>query len=128
LLFTTVSQTLVNYRKSSLSAGTAGNVHGGDRLPWVELASGEDNFAPLTSLKWQVHVYGEVRGGVSEVCAELEIPLHAFAWEAGMQGAGLQESALYLVRPDGYVALAEASADHERLRQYFLKRGFRPGA
>jgi 2-polyprenyl-6-methoxyphenol hydroxylase-like FAD-dependent oxidoreductase len=125
LLFRTVSQTQVSYRESPLSTGTAGKVHGGDRLPWVELGSGEDNFAPLTSLSWQVHVYGEVRRGVSEACAELRLPLHVFAWQKTMRRAGLQKDALYLVRPDGYVALADASADPQRLRQYFRERAAR---
>ena len=60
-MFRTVSQTAVNYRGSSLSEGRAGEVHGGDRLPWVETNAngGHDNFAPLTSLDWQVHVYGD---------------------------------------------------------------------
>jgi len=123
LLFRTVSQTQVNYRDSSLSAGLAGRVRGGDRLPWIELAPGEDNFAPLTSLKWQVHMYGEVQSGVSEACAELRLPLHVFAWQPGMQRAGLQNAAVYLVRPDGYVALADPRADTQRLRQYFSERG-----
>ena len=35
-MFRTVSQTAINYRGSSLSAGRAGDVHGGDRLPWVK--------------------------------------------------------------------------------------------
>jgi len=123
LLFRTVSQTQVNYRDSSLSAGLAGRVRGGDRLPWIQLASGADNFAPLTSLKWQVHVYGEVQSGVSEACAELRLPLHVFAWQQGMQRAGLQNAAVYLVRPDGYVALADPRANTQRLRQYFSERG-----
>jgi hypothetical protein len=124
-LFTTVSQTLVNYRKSSLSTGTAGKVQGGDRLPWVELAPGEDNFAPLASLKWQAHVYGELQRGVREVSAELRLPLHEFKWQDGMRRAGFQNGALYLVRPDGYVALADPNADPARLRQYFSERGVR---
>ena len=118
-LFRTVSQTQVNYRDSALSEGAVGKVRGGDRLPWVKLASGEDNFAPLTSLAWQVHVYGDVKPGVSEACAELRLPLHVFAWESGMPRAGFQNGALYLVRPDGYVALADSSPDPARLRQYF---------
>jgi hypothetical protein len=36
-----------------------------------------------------------------------------------MRRAGLRRGALYLIRPDGYVALADASADPERLRRYF---------
>jgi 2-polyprenyl-6-methoxyphenol hydroxylase-like FAD-dependent oxidoreductase len=123
LLFRTVSQTQVNYRSSSLSAGAAARVRGGDRLPWVELASGEDNFAPLTSLKWQVHVYGEPGSGVAEACAELRLPVHVFEWQQKMRRAGLQKAALYLVRPDGYIALADPGADPERLRQYLSERG-----
>jgi 2-polyprenyl-6-methoxyphenol hydroxylase-like FAD-dependent oxidoreductase len=125
LLFRTVSQTRVNYRDSALSAGAAGRVRGGDRLPWIELASGEDNFASLTSIKWQVHIYGEMGRDVAEVCAQLRLPLHVFVWQHGMRRAGFQNGALYLVRPDGYVALADPSADPERLRQYFTKRGWR---
>jgi 2-polyprenyl-6-methoxyphenol hydroxylase-like FAD-dependent oxidoreductase len=129
LLFRTVSQTQVNYRDSSLSEGSAGRVRAGDRLPWVKLASGEDNFAPLTSLAWQVHVYGEAGSGRREVgsglrttCAELRLPLHLFAWESGMRRAGFQSGAVYLLRPDGYVALADPSADPNRLRQYLAGR------
>jgi 2-polyprenyl-6-methoxyphenol hydroxylase-like FAD-dependent oxidoreductase len=125
LLFTTVSQTQVNYRKSSLSVGTAGKVHGGDRLPWVQIGAGEDNFAPLTSLKWQVHVYGGVKPGVSEACIELGLALHVFAWRSELRRTGLQNAALYLVRPDGYVAHADPAADAHRLRQYFAVRGGR---
>ena len=42
--FRLVSQTRIAYRESPLSDGSAGEVHAGDRLPWVE---GTDNFAPL---------------------------------------------------------------------------------
>ena len=55
--FRTVSQIAVNYRGSALSCGTAGRIKGGDRLPWVAGAGAQDNFAPLATLKWQVHVY-----------------------------------------------------------------------
>jgi 2-polyprenyl-6-methoxyphenol hydroxylase-like FAD-dependent oxidoreductase len=119
--FRTVSQIGVCYHNSPLSAGAAGGVRGGDRLPWVETEPGKDNFAPLASLTRQVHVYGEPRPGVAEVCAELRLPLHLFAWRPEIGRAGLRRAALYLVRPDGYVALADSHADPERLRDY-LKR------
>lgn len=118
LLFRTVSQTQVNYRNSALSEGVAGKVRGGDRLPWVLLDSGQDNFQPLTALEWQVHVYGEGRRALKDACAELHIPLHEFAWKTQMQRAGLQKDALYLVRPDGYVGLVDAAANVEGLRRY----------
>jgi 2-polyprenyl-6-methoxyphenol hydroxylase-like FAD-dependent oxidoreductase len=121
-LFRTVSQIGVNYRQSSLSVGAAGAVRGGDRLPWVVTGPGQDNFAPLASLTWQAHVYGEPRGGLAEVCAELRLPLHLFAWQPRMRRAGLRRRALYLVRPDGYVALADPHADPGRLRGYWRAR------
>ncbi|MGH7550875.1 MAG: FAD-dependent monooxygenase [Gemmatimonadota bacterium] len=121
-LFRTVSQIGVNYRDSSLSAGAAGEVRGGDRLPWVEIAPGNDNFAPLASLEWQVHGYGEPSRGVAEACAELGLPLHLFAWDPEMRRAGLRREALYLIRPDGHVALADPHSDPARLRHYFDKR------
>jgi hypothetical protein len=113
-----VSQTQVNYRHSALSEGAAGKVRGGDRLPWVRLDSGQDNFQPLTALNWQVHVYGDAQHVLRDGCAELGIPLHVFAWKREMQRARLQKDALYLVRPDGYVGLADAHANIEALRRY----------
>ena len=124
-LFRILSQIGVNYRHSGLSLGSAGAVRGGDRLPWVETAQGQDNFAPLASLGWQVHVYGEPQLGMREGCAELQLPLHQFDWQPGMRRAGLSRGALYLIRPDGYVALADRHADVERVRRYFADRGIR---
>jgi 2-polyprenyl-6-methoxyphenol hydroxylase-like FAD-dependent oxidoreductase len=67
--YRTVSQTDVNYRGSSLSAGQVGSVHGGDRLPWVKMKDA-DSFAPLTALDWQVHVYGEATRDLRKLCAD----------------------------------------------------------
>jgi 2-polyprenyl-6-methoxyphenol hydroxylase-like FAD-dependent oxidoreductase len=120
-LFRTVSQIGIQYRNSPLSAGAAAAVHGGDRLPWVEAKPGKDNFAPLASLKWQVHVYGEPRPGLAEVCGELRLPIHLFAWQPEMRGAGLRPAALYLIRPDGYVALTDPHGDPQRLRDYWKR-------
>jgi 2-polyprenyl-6-methoxyphenol hydroxylase-like FAD-dependent oxidoreductase len=118
-LFQTVSQIGIQYRHSPLSEGSAGSVGGGDRLPWVETGPHEDNFVPLMSLSWQVHVYGEPRAGLEDACAGLRLPLHAFAWAPEMAEAGLMQGALYLVRPDGYIALADADGDPGRLSRYF---------
>ncbi len=56
-----VPQIMVEYRKGPLAEGKAGNICGGDRLPWVEPTStgGADNFTPLASRAWQVHLHGE---------------------------------------------------------------------
>jgi len=111
--FRTLSQTMIEYRASALSAGSAGRVHGGDRLPWAG-----DNFAPLASLRWQAHVYGTAQRPLIDACRKLDLPLHVFPWTERAAHAGLARDALYLVRPDGYVGLADASASPARLEDY----------
>ena len=83
-MFKTLSQTLVHYRHSQLSEGTAGAVWGGDRLPWVKGAQGNgaDNFTPLASLSWQVHVYGEAAAELSAACTTHGLPLDSGDWFA----------------------------------------------
>ena len=99
LLFHTVSQIGIQYRDSPLSQGKAGDVHGGDRLPWTGT-----NFDVLQSLDWQVHVYGDAH-------PDTRLPLHTFPWTAETERAGLQRDAAYLIRPDGYVAVAGWEAE-----------------
>ena len=123
LIFRTMSQIGINYRHSALSAGKAGAVHGGDRLPWVRTATTRDNFEPLESLTWQVHVYGNARAELTAACAEHQLPLHVFAWNADTHRANLMRDAFYLIRPDGYVALAAGGGDSQQLRDYLARYG-----
>lgn len=123
LLFRVVSQTEIAYRASPLSAGGAGRVRGGDRLPWVQ--SNPDNFAPLESLDWQVHVYGTATPALSEGCAARRLRLCVFPWTRGAARAGLAQDAVYLVRPDGYVALADPSQNPAVVARYLDERGIR---
>jgi len=123
-MFRTVSQVTINYRHSYLSEGQAGNVHGGDRLPWV-VADGTNNYDPLVTMAWQVHVYGAVRLELSTWCKEHDLPLHVFPWRSKHGDAGLLQHALYLLRPDTYVALADRSGTTDVLQRYFDRRGIR---
>ena len=128
LAFRTISQTAINYRGSALSEGRAGRVHGGDRLPWVPLDTsdrGADNFTPLMSLEWQVHIYGNAIPEIRAVCAEHNLALHEFGWQPAMEGAGLRRDALYLLRPDGYVALAAPEQSAPTLTAYLQTRAIR---
>ena len=120
-LFRTVSQIMINYRGSALSSGRAGAVHGGDRLPWVppERSDDPDNHEALASCRWQVHVYGDVPDRLTAECARLGLELHGFRWRHAMAQAGLARDAIYLVRPDGYVALASAECDAAVLTAYW---------
>lgn len=125
LAFRTVSQTGVNYRTSTLSQGRAGAVHGGDRLPWVNAgANGTDNFRPLASLDWQVHVYGEPAAEIRATCDARRLPLHVFAWRPEMSQAGLRRNAVYLVRPDGYLAVVGPAGSAAAIALYLDSRKF----
>lgn len=129
-LFRTVSQVNVNYRGSDISKGTAGTVHGGDRLPWIRGDASADprgNFAVLQSLAWQVHVYGDAAPALREFCLQRKIALHVFAWSGDTARAGLRRNALYLIRPDGYVALADTRSDVTGLASYLDQLGLTPG-
>jgi hypothetical protein len=126
LLFKTISQTRIHYRHSRLSEGRAARIRGGDRLPWVSYGD-HDNFDPLTSLGWQVHVYGEAASDLRRACEARNVPVHAFPWDAGAATAGLARGAVYLVRPDGYVAMAALPAlAPSSFERYFGGHGIRP--
>jgi 2-polyprenyl-6-methoxyphenol hydroxylase-like FAD-dependent oxidoreductase len=122
-LFRAISQIAVKYRESWLSEGIAGKVHGGDRLPWVSVGdAGEDNFRPLADLNWQVHVYGKAVPALVEQCRGHGVPLHVFEWSQPAARAGLRRNAVYVVRPDGYVGLAQERADVRQLGAYLNDR------
>jgi hypothetical protein len=121
-MFRTVSQTMLNYRDGPLSEGKAGRVCGGDRLPWAP-AHGVDNYDSLSAITWQVHVYGAPKDGLAHWCAARGLPLHVFQWAKSHEEAGLARDALYLLRPDTYVALAEPSGRVEALDLYLSTRG-----
>jgi 2-polyprenyl-6-methoxyphenol hydroxylase-like FAD-dependent oxidoreductase len=104
-IFRLISQARIHYPDSPLSSGQAGHVHGGDRLPWTG-PDENDNFAPLRSLDWQLHVYGNLAEDLSSVAREAGLAIHTFRWGDKARDAGFQKDAAYLVRPDGYVAAA----------------------
>jgi 2-polyprenyl-6-methoxyphenol hydroxylase-like FAD-dependent oxidoreductase len=119
-LFRTVSQLVISYHDSPVSEGKAGSLRAGDRLPWVPVIPGigHDNHAPLSSLEWQVHMYATGSESIGGACVDLGIALHIFPWTPPMERAGLAPGAVYLIRPDGYIALADSDADPNRLLAY----------
>ena len=122
LAFRTVSQIALEYREGPLSRGRAGGVHGGDRLPWIEHA---ENFAPLRSLDWQVHVHGSAKPALEALCKKRGIPLHQFRWQPSTGRTGVRRDAAYLVRPDGYVACAIRDASAADLLAYLDEKKVR---
>jgi 2-polyprenyl-6-methoxyphenol hydroxylase-like FAD-dependent oxidoreductase len=125
-MFRTVSQTAITYRQVSFNEGKAGWVRGGDRLPWVVPDAGApDNFVPLSSLDWQVHVYGEPSPELTATCRKRGLPLHTRPWLPATATTGLAQNALYLVRPDSYVGLADPAASPDTLEAYLDARSLR---
>jgi 2-polyprenyl-6-methoxyphenol hydroxylase-like FAD-dependent oxidoreductase len=124
-LFKTISQVQIHYPDSPLSGGRAGEVIGGDRLPWVPQPGGADNFASLQSLAWQLHVYGTPDPALAAAAQALGLPLQAWPWSETAETAGLLRDAAYLIRPDMHVALAlprqEIDTLHELVTRYHLR-------
>lgn len=101
LLFKTISQTRINYRKSPLSDGSRSkSLQSGDRFPWFEWEGG-NSFEWLSSIGFVVLRFGGVpsseipswRGPVKEV------EVDGKAAEAAVK-AGLPASGTVIVRPD----------------------------
>jgi 2-polyprenyl-6-methoxyphenol hydroxylase-like FAD-dependent oxidoreductase len=103
ILFRLISQTRINYRHSTLSAGKVKALHSGDRLPWLQA---QDNFKPLISLDWQVHFYGAPPKEVKAWCESTGIPLHVFS-----PGGHIPPDTLCLLRPDGHLGWIGRSTD-----------------
>jgi 2-polyprenyl-6-methoxyphenol hydroxylase-like FAD-dependent oxidoreductase len=126
-LFRTVSQIMLNYRDGPLSEGSAGHIHGGDRLPWAPAAVG-DNFTPLADPVWQVHAYGSAKPDLASWCNSHGLPLHRFDWCPEHEKAGLARDAAYLIRPDTYVALADSTGSSRVMEHYCSQRQLRVGS
>jgi len=123
-MFRLVSQTRIHYADSPLSEGRAGEVLGGDRLPWFRM-DGTSNFAPLRSLDWQVHVYGKIHDALVAACREMSLAVHEFLWTDAAADCGLQRDAMYLIRPDGHVALAASLQSAEIVKNFADRFGLR---
>jgi 2-polyprenyl-6-methoxyphenol hydroxylase-like FAD-dependent oxidoreductase len=124
-IFRTISQITLNYRGKGLDQGHAGAVHGGDRLPWIRVGDG-DNYNALKRIDWQIHVYGVADDDLRRWCATRNVPLNVFPWATEMRDGGLRENAMYLIRPDTYVALAQPTQATNGLDHFFERVQIRP--
>lgn len=121
-MFRVISQTMLDYPDSFLSEGKAGKVSGGDRLPFVRFEGG-NNYGSLSSITWQVHVYGTPSAGLKLWCETQHIALHVLPWQEVFGRAGFARDAAYLLRPDGYVGIAVTDSQPEALSTYINKHG-----
>lgn len=126
--FPKMSQIAVEYRTSDLSEGSVGHVQAGNRLPWVEVDDGSDNFECLQGFVWRLHLYGEIDEQVftKELGERTSIPIHIFAKSKKAVEKGL-DNVVCLVRPDGYIGFIGSLNENERehtiidLREYIAK-------
>jgi hypothetical protein len=61
-------------------------------------------------------------------CEQRGVPLQVFAWREAYASAGLARNAVYLLRPDTYVALADPAGSPEVLERYFADHSIEPKA
>jgi hypothetical protein len=125
--FRAVSQISINYRACALNAGMAGQVRGGDRLPWVAGDFG-DNYDFFDGCGWQAHRYGAPDSRLSQWGEARKTPVRFFPWRPEFKMAGLAPDAIYLLRPDSYIGLASEECSTERLDLYFTERQIQPAA
>jgi hypothetical protein len=69
-----------------------------------------------------VHIYGKANGDISTWCDKHGIPLQQYAWHDKHAAAGFAKDALYLIRPDAYIALAGPRQATTILDRYFAER------
>ena len=100
-------------------------MRGGDRLPWVPLDGAADNFTPLASLDWQLHVYGDATPELAEACRRRRLALHVFPWRGAMRGPVSGDTRV----PDSSRTATSGSpipgADAATLQTYLDERGLR---
>lgn len=120
-----ISQTAINYRQSELSNGYYGNIHGGDRLPWIH-TNYIDNFEPLKTPVWQLHIYGEINEEVKELAYHTQIPIYHQPWVSAMKSNGIEENTVVLVRPDGYISVATNNDDLTPIQQMIEHFNIKP--
>ncbi len=81
---------------------------------------------------WQAQVYGQAGDALREACADWGLALKEFPWAPEASRAGLARNAVYLIRPDGYVAYASRSQAVLKLADYLERFEIRfrsaPGA
>jgi len=121
-LFRTISQLGIHYRHSDLNVSSKDKITGGDRLPWLKFESDKtDNFASLTSLDWQVHIYGTPSLPIQEFCKNKSIKLNVFPWNRGSEKAGLKKNSIYMIRPDGHIGTIGGEDNIEKIDAYCKK-------
>jgi hypothetical protein len=90
-------------------------------MPWV-VVDGLDNHHGL--MPGRRRSYGAARPELAASCAHQRLPLETFPWapQYARAGLALARDALYLLRPDTYVGLADETGSAD-VPQSYSRRG-----
>lgn len=104
--FRRVSQIAISYADSPLSDGEAGSITGGDRFPFVvdqrPVAATAEHAPP----GWTARLFAQPSDDLAVALRGAGFRVIVEPWTAEVGQSGLEHDALYLVRPDGYIAFA----------------------
>jgi 2-polyprenyl-6-methoxyphenol hydroxylase-like FAD-dependent oxidoreductase len=127
--FRTVSQTGINYRRSSLSKALDAlpfeAPQCGDRFPWLHLrlqanAPVEDTFQAFEDCHFNLIAFGQsvpADLGFRDIVRTWSIPGNPEN-DAELARAGVPQPSFYLIRPDGHVGLCGKMADASAISRY----------
>jgi hypothetical protein len=76
-------------------------------------------------MDWQIHVYGDPASGLQALADGHKIPLQVFPWDGAMGYAGLRRNAAYLIRPDGYIGLADSGGSAAAIGTYLKEKNLK---
>jgi 2-polyprenyl-6-methoxyphenol hydroxylase-like FAD-dependent oxidoreductase len=131
LAFMTLSQTGIQYRQSPLSqtiAAAPEAPQAGDRFPWTHLAfrpggPSEDVFQKMDDTRFTLLIFGQPGSGASLAGFGDLVNVHTIPQtpenDAALAALSIDGPAYYLVRPDGYVALAGSHFNEADVRLWF---------
>jgi len=135
LAFRTVSQTGINYRKSSLSEAPGGLPEGapraGDRFPWLRLklrpgGPVEDLFKALDDRHFNLIVIGQpspldAGAALGDLVHTHVLPADADN-DAELTRVHIRQPAFYLLRPDGHIGLCGTRLEPGAITRYLAEQ------
>ena len=123
-IFRRGSQLICSYRGSSINQSQINGavIQPGDRIPWVKTEM-SDNFSTLGGISWKMHVYGQQPHGLATWCQKKIIELAIMDWEPRHGQVGLKKDAVYLLRPDHYIAGIFDENVQAQAEDYFSSHG-----